>query len=220
MSKQADNQDVDWTPEDEKTWEKFPPPINREGLPPMQPNLDVQLNQGGITRMIVPTIMQCSCGGFLVTVPGVGTYAASTLEEIMGFVEAKTMDHFKAKKSEFPRVLRDKVRDTTDSLVDSVAGLRKRVDGSMAMIVLGGLLLGWTIFGGWNNEGQEKHLGAAKAANGSSIRGDLRRSGDARESGAPLLPEIQLLKVRPAPNDGDAKRLSQDGLLRPVWPHN
>jgi len=219
MSKQVDDTDVDWKPstESERAWDGLPP-IGREAQP-MQQTIDGQLSTGGIVKMIVPTIMQCGCGGFLVTIPGIGTFAASTMEEIMGFVEAKTMDHFKAKKAEFPRILRDKVRDTGESLVDSVAGLRKRVDMAVVMIVLGGLLMGFTLFGGLHNEGQERTI-PAKAANGSPIQDGVRSSKITRGEGPPLLPEIQLLKVRPTSNDGDAQRLSQDGLLRPVWPHN
>jgi hypothetical protein len=218
MSK-PDDVDVDWKPstESERAWNGLPP-IGREAQS-MQHTIDAQLSTGGIVKMIVPTIMQCGCGGFLVTIPGIGTFAASTMEEIMGFVEAKTMDHFKAKKAEFPRILSGKIRDTGESLVDSVAGLRKRVDGAMAMIVLGGLLVGWTLFGGLHNDGQERTI-PTKLTAGSSLSGDLRSSKTARREGPPLLPEIQLLKVRPTSNDGDAQRLSQDGLLRPVWPHN
>jgi hypothetical protein len=222
MSKQADDTDVDWKPstESERAWDNLPPIAEEQQ---MQQTIDGQLSTGGITKMIVPTIMQCGCGGYLVTIPGIGTFAASTLEEIMGFVEVKTMDHFKvkAKKAEFPRILRDKVKDTTDSLVDGVAGLRKRVDSvGLAMVVLGGLLIGFTMFGGLHNEGQERTIGTAKAVNGSPVRGDLRSGKVAREEGLPLLPEVQLLKVRPTSNDGDTQRSAQDGHLRPVWGGN
>ena len=219
MSKQADDIDVDWKPstESERAWDGLPP-IDGEAQP-MQQTIDAQLSTGGIVKMIVPTIMQCGCGGFLVTIPGIGTFAASTMEEIMGFVEAKTMDHFKAKKAEFPRILRDKVRDTGESLAEGMSSLRKRVDMAVVMIVLGGLLMGWTLFGGLHNEGQERTT-PAKAADGSPVRGDMRSSREAREGGPPLLPEIQLLKVRPTPDNRDAERLSQDGHLRPVWGGN
>lgn len=219
MSKQEDDIDVDWKPstESERAWDGLPP-IGREAQS-MQQTIDTQLSTGGIVKTIVPTIMQCGCGGFLVTIPGIGTFAASTMEEIMGFVEAKTMDHFKAKKAEFPRILRDKVRDTGESLAEGMSSLRKRVDVGIAMIVLGGLLVGFTLFGGLHNEGQER-TGSAKAANGSPIQDGVRSGKIARGEGPPLLPEIQLLKVRPTSNDGDAQRLSQDGLLRPVWGGN
>jgi hypothetical protein len=184
------------------------------------------LNQGGITKMVVPTIMQCNMGGYLVSMPGIGTMAASTIEEIMAFVEQRTLEHFKAKKSEFPKVIREKAQAVRENIFGSETK-EKRLDGVMIAIVLAGLLVGWTLFGGFHNdgqgsaynEGQKRSSGAQETAR-PSLSGDRGSGETARKQGSAVLPEIHLLKVRPTSDDTGAKRSIQDGLLRPVQGNN
>jgi hypothetical protein len=218
MSKQDDDS-IDWRPQpgSEKAWDDTMPNVAQAPPPPLQPTLEEQLTQGGITKMIVPTIMQCSMGGYLVSIPGVGTAAASTIEEIMAFVEQRTLDHFKAKRAEFPKVVREKLTQAKDSIFEKASNARDD-KGLIVAVALAGMLIGFTLFGGFHNDGQEgqkRSSGAPEAAR-PSLSSHRSSGEDTRKQGTVVLPEIHLLKVRPTSDDRPAKRSIQDGLLRPV----
>jgi hypothetical protein len=67
----------------------------------------------GVTKLIAPSIMQCGKGGYLAVIPGVGLMAATSMEEIMEFVQRQTMEHFadKAQRA-WPKV----VERTTEAI--------------------------------------------------------------------------------------------------------
>ena len=50
--------------------------------PPSQPSTEETLTQGGITKMIVPTIMQCNMGGYLVSMPEFDMALRGAFEEV------------------------------------------------------------------------------------------------------------------------------------------
>jgi hypothetical protein len=196
-----------------------------QALPPVQPTVDEQLTQGGITKMIVPTIMQCNMGGYLVSMPGVGTFAASTIEEIMAFVEQRTLEHFKAKRSEFPKVVREKLVKAKEDASDIFGRLgegAKRVDVVMISIVLAGLLVGWAIFGGFDEPRaeQRKSFGNTEPTKGSSLPNYLGGSGYTHETRPAVLPEVHMRRVRTTPDDREAQRLLQDSEVRGMLPPN
>jgi len=217
MSK-PDDDSIDWRPQpgSEKAWDDTMPNVAQAPLPPMQPSTDEQLTQGGITKMVVPTIMQCNMGGYLVSMPGIGTMAASTIEEIMAFVEQRTLEHFKAKRVEFPKVVREKLTQAKDSIFERASSARDD-KGLIIAVALAGMLIGFTLFGGFHNDGQDQQrTSGTEQTKRSSIQSDSGGSKDTRTARPIVLPEIQLLKVRPAVDNGDTKRSVQDGLLRPV----
>jgi len=87
----------------------------------------------GVTKMVSPSIMQCSQGGFLAVIPGIGLMAASTMEEIMSFVEKHTMNHFEGPKPEglMPRMMQ--------GAADVLNGATKKVEPMTAATVIGAI---------------------------------------------------------------------------------
>jgi len=223
MPNEPDDDKIDWTPtqNSEKGWNQQMGQ-QADALPPAQPEVGEQLTQGGITKLIVPTIMQCNMGGYLVSIPGVGTFAASTIEEIMAFVEQRTLDHFKAKRSEFPKVIREraaKVRDDVGGIFDSIKDSAKRVDPVLISIVIVGALIGWILFGGFDEQAGQ-HTNSTEPAKGSSLSDNMRGSRDTREPRTLVLPEVYVRRVRTTPDDREAERLLQDSEVRGMLPSN
>jgi len=207
------SEDIAWNPKADIPSSPPPPPL------PVEKEVSELMSVGGVTRLIVPTIMQCNQGGYLVVIPNLGTFAASTLEEIMQFVEQKTMDHFKTKPSEFPRVVRERLSKVKEGVFDTIKENAKRIDAVMVAIIAAGLLIGWTIFGGFNDTERDRSLGAARSPpKGSSLSGDLGSSRQALEPRPAVLPEVHVRRVRTTPDDREAQRLLQDSEVRGMLP--
>jgi len=186
----------------------------------------------GVARMIQPTIMQCNQGGFITVIPGIGVYAASSMEEAVNFIAIQADSHFKSTNGgksvfrEFPRIL----AGAGGSITEGFTKAAKRVDAVIVATVAIGMLIGYlTIFGGSNNDKQAtagrqeerpNYISPAGASQGPSLGSSYRAGDEARGSGKVVLPEIHLLRVRPTTNDRDSQPLPHAGFLRPLFNNN
>jgi hypothetical protein len=181
---------------------------------------DGNVVMAGMLRMIVPTIMQTSCGGYLTVIPGVGVLASTTVDEAMDFINRSAQKHFQG-KGEFPKV----VAATWAKTKESIKGAAGRMDSVVLAMAAAGMLVGWTFLGGQDHDNKRPQVGtynisATRPAQGSSLLRDSG-GGEAPRPERPLvLPEVYVRTVRTTPYDGDAQYPLENGYLRPMRPHD
>lgn len=169
----------------------------------------------GVAKMIVPTIMQCGQGGYLVTIPGVGLKATSSLEECMEFISVSATAHFTVGRIRtFPKV----VDNLKEAMQNAAQGLR-RTDPVAMLMVSFGILVGLMYWTTGDNNGPRslitgENLGSHQASYGPSIRRDSGGSGQAREPREKVLPEVYVRQVQTTPYDGRAQYTLQGWTLR------
>lgn len=57
----------------------------------------------GVDGAVTPTIMKCSMGGWIVSIPGKGIAAKSTLDEAMDFLADQAFEFFGEPRTDFPK---------------------------------------------------------------------------------------------------------------------
>src|SRR4249919_587248 len=165
----------------------------------------------GITKMIVPSIMQCSKGGYIVVIPGVGLMAASSMNEVMAFVEQHANVHFRDGGiiTEFPKVMQRAAGRFGSSFMRQA----KRVDMVGGTVLVIGVLAAWLFFiapAGDYPYDQRQHKTTTHSLYFSPVRETerppLRSDSGGRESPRPgregVLPEVYVREVRTTPYDG------------------
>lgn len=169
----------------------------------------------GVAKMIVPTIMQCGQGGYLVTIPGVGLKATSSLEECMEFIAVSATQHFTVGRVKtFPKVV-DNLREAMAKVGDGL----KKADPVAMLLISFGVLIGMMYWTTGDNNGPRslitgENLGSSQASYGPSVRRDSGGSGQTREPREKVLPEVYVRQVRTTPYDGRTQRPIQEWQLR------
>lgn len=91
----------------------------------------------GVQKMVVPTIIQASCGGFITIIDGVGVYASTTLQEAFDFAAVHAEKKFGAKATvnmnDLPKFMQP--------------GVWERAKRSMGVGVLASLAIGLAFWG-------------------------------------------------------------------------
>lgn len=169
----------------------------------------------GVAKMIVPTIMQCGQGGYLVTIPGVGLKATSSLEECMEFIAVSATQHFTVGRVKtFPKAV-DNLREAMSRVGETL----RRTDPVAMLLVSFGVLIGMMYWTTGDNNGPRslitgERLGSDQASYGPSIRRDSGSSGASRLPREKVLPEVYVRQVRTTPIDGRAQYTLQGWNLR------
>jgi hypothetical protein len=181
----------------------------------------------GITKMIVPSIMQCSKGGFIVVIPGVGLKAATNMQEVMSFVEQHANSHFKESGviANFPKVLSKAAVQSTEFFAEKA----KRVDMVGASFLAIGILGALLYFASptestsgehYNGRGKEHpySISTYRKAEGPSLGRDSGSGPDPFPARASVLPEVYVREVRTTPYNGEGERTLSGGRVRQVRP--
>ena len=85
---------------------------------------------------LTPTIMQCSLGGFIVSIPGRGSAAKSTFEEAIQFLSQEAHKECFGRGKDLPKVVRDLYKDFPVSVQATAAVLGVSLSLSILSIMV------------------------------------------------------------------------------------